>query len=139
VARALLKEYKGTVVAVTHDRISSTTRRSGFSSSIRAPAFPEGNYSSWLDQSSSGSRRKKVESKRQKTLARELEWIRMSPRARQSKGKARLNAYEQLLNEDSARRSNRSKSTFRRDLASVTSSWNRAGCERRAISSSWMI
>ena len=94
-----LKEYAGTVVAVTHDRyfldnvagwILELDRGSGHSW--------EGNYSSWLEQKQQRlAIEEKAETKRQRTLQRELEWIRMSPRARQAKGKARLNAYEELL------------------------------------------
>ena len=99
-----LKEYKGTVVAVTHDRYFLDNVAEWILELDRGSGIPwKGNYSSWLDQKQQRlSQEEKSESKRQKTLARELEWIRMSPRARQAKGKARLNAYEQLLNEDSA-------------------------------------
>ena len=82
---------------------SSTTSPAGFSSSIAAPGIPyEGNYTGWLEQKQAAPRaaRRRPRSKRQRTLQRELDWIRMSPRARQAKGKARLNAYEQLLAED---------------------------------------
>ena len=101
-----LKEYKGTVVAVTHDRYFLDNAAEWILELDRGSGIPwKGNYSSWLDQKQQRlAHEEKSESKRQKTLARELEWIRMSPRARQSKGKARLNAYEQLLNEDSAQK-----------------------------------
>jgi len=101
-----LKEYKGTVVAVTHDRYFLDNAAEWILELDRGTGIPwKGNYSSWLDQKQQRlAQEEKTESKRQKTLARELEWIRMSPRARQSKGKARLNAYEQLLNEDSAQK-----------------------------------
>jgi sulfate-transporting ATPase len=101
-----LKEYKGTVVAVTHDRYFLDNAAEWILELDRGSGIPwKGNYSSWLDQKRQRlAQEEKSESKRQKTLARELEWIRMSPRARQSKGKARLNAYEQLLNEDSAQK-----------------------------------
>jgi ATP-binding cassette ChvD family protein len=101
-----LKEYKGTVVAVTHDRYFLDNAAEWILELDRGSGIPwKGNYSSWLDQKQQRlAQEEKSESKRQKTLARELEWIRMSPRARQSKGKARLNAYEQLLNEDSAQK-----------------------------------
>ncbi len=101
-----LKEYKGTVVAVTHDRYFLDNAAEWILELDRGTGIPwKGNYSSWLDQKQQRlAQEEKSESKRQKTLARELEWIRMSPRARQSKGKARLNAYEQLLNEDSAQK-----------------------------------
>jgi sulfate-transporting ATPase len=101
-----LKEYKGTVVAVTHDRYFLDNVAEWILELDRGSGIPwKGNYSSWLEQKQQRlSQEEKSESKRQKTLQRELEWIRMSPRARQSKGKARLNAYEQLLNEDSAQK-----------------------------------
>jgi ATP-binding cassette ChvD family protein len=101
-----LKEYKGTVVAVTHDRYFLDNAAEWILELDRGSGIPwKGNYSSWLDQKQQRLvQEEKSESKRQKTLQRELEWIRMSPRARQSKGKARLNAYEQLLNEDTAQK-----------------------------------
>ena len=101
-----LKEYKGTVVAVTHDRYFLDNAAEWILELDRGSGIPwKGNYSSWLDQKQQRlTLEEKSETKRQKTLQRELEWIRMSPRARQSKGKARLNAYEQLLNEDSAQK-----------------------------------
>src|SRR5262245_29158145 len=97
-----LHEYKGTVVAVTHDRYFLDNVAGWILELDRTRAFPwEGNYSSWLDQKQQRlAVEEKQETKRQRTLQRELEWIRMSPRARQAKGKARLNAYEQLLAED---------------------------------------
>ena len=97
-----LAEYKGTVVAVTHDRYFLDNVANWILELDRARAFPwEGNYSSWLDQKQKRlAVEEKAETRRQRTLARELDWIRMSPRARQAKGKARLNAYEQLLNAD---------------------------------------
>src|SRR5213594_2743426 len=101
-----LKEYKGTVVAVTHDRYFLDNAAEWILELDRGSGIPwKGNYSSWLDQKQQRlALEEKAETKRQKTLARELEWIRMSPRARQSKGKARLNAYEQLLNADTAQK-----------------------------------
>jgi energy-dependent translational throttle protein EttA len=101
-----LKEYKGTVVAVTHDRYFLDNAAEWILELDRGSGIPwKGNYSSWLDQKQQRlGQEEKSETKRQKTLQRELEWIRMSPRARQSKGKARLNAYEQLLNEDTAQK-----------------------------------
>lgn len=97
-----LQEYKGTVVAITHDRYFLDNVAGWILELDRARAFPwEGNYSGWLDQKQKRlALEEKQESKRQRTLARELDWIRMSARARQAKGKARLNAYEQLLSED---------------------------------------
>ncbi len=101
-----LKEYKGTVVAVTHDRYFLDNAAEWILELDRGSGIPwKGNYSSWLEQKQDRLvQEEKTESKRQKTLQRELEWIRMSPRARQSKGKARLNAYEQMLNEDTAQK-----------------------------------
>jgi len=101
-----LKDYKGTVVAVTHDRYFLDNVAEWILELDRGSGIPwKGNYSSWLDQKQHRlAKEEKTESKRQKTLQRELEWIRMSSRARQSKGKARLNAYESLLNEDTAQK-----------------------------------
>ena len=97
-----LHEYQGTVVAITHDRYFLDNVAGWILELDRSRAFPwEGNYSGWLDQKQKRlALEEKQESKRQRTLARELDWIRMSARARQAKGKARLNAYEQLLSED---------------------------------------
>ena len=97
-----LHEYKGSVVAITHDRYFLDNVAGWILELDRTRAFPwEGNYSSWLEQKQQRLvQEEKSESRRQRTLQRELEWIRMSPRARQAKGKARLNAYEQLLAED---------------------------------------
>jgi sulfate-transporting ATPase len=101
-----LKDYHGTVVAVTHDRYFLDNVAGWILELDRGSGIPwEGNYSSWLEQK---QRRleveEKQETKRQRTLARELDWIRMSPRARQAKGKARLNAYEDLLKEETAQK-----------------------------------
>jgi ATP-binding cassette ChvD family protein len=101
-----LKDYKGTVVAVTHDRYFLDNAAEWILELDRGAGIPwKGNYSSWLDQKQQRlAQEEKSETKRQKTLQRELEWIRMAPRARQAKGKARLNAYEQMLNEDAAQK-----------------------------------
>jgi sulfate-transporting ATPase len=101
-----LKNYPGTVVAVTHDRYFLDNVAGWILELDRGSGIPwEGNYSSWLDQKQNRlAQEEKQETKRQRTLQRELEWIRMSPRARQAKGKARLNAYEELLREDSAQK-----------------------------------
>ena len=101
-----LKEYKGTVVAVTHDRYFLDNAAEWILELDRGSGIPwKGNYSSWLEQKQERLvLEEKTEGKRQKTLQRELEWIRMSPRARQAKGKARLIAYEDLLNEDAAQK-----------------------------------
>ncbi len=104
-----LKEYKGSVVAITHDRYFLDNVAGWILELDRGKAYPwEGNYSSWLDQKQQRlAVEEKQETKRQRTLQRELEWIRMSPRARQAKGKARLNAYEQLLAEDASEKIDR--------------------------------
>jgi ATP-binding cassette ChvD family protein len=101
-----LKDYPGTVVAVTHDRYFLDNVAGWILELDRGSGIPyEGNYTGWLEQKSSRlQQEEKTESKRQRSLQRELDWIRMSPRARQAKGKARLNAYEQLLAEDSAQK-----------------------------------
>jgi energy-dependent translational throttle protein EttA len=101
-----LKDYAGTVVAVTHDRYFLDNVAGWILELDRSTGYPyEGNYSGWLEQKRNRlQNEEKSESKRQRTLQRELEWIRMSPRARQAKGKARLNAYEQLLAEDTAQK-----------------------------------
>ena len=101
-----LHEYPGTVVAVTHDRYFLDNVAGWILELDRGSGIPwEGNYSSWLEQKQQRlAAEEKQESKRQRTLARELEWVRMSPRARQAKGKARLNAYETLLNADAAQK-----------------------------------
>jgi ATP-binding cassette ChvD family protein len=101
-----LKDYRGTVVAVTHDRYFLDNVAGWILELDRGKGIPwEGNYSSWLEQKQNRlAQEEKAETKRQQTLARELEWVRMSPRARQAKGKARLNHYEELLKEDQAKR-----------------------------------
>jgi sulfate-transporting ATPase len=101
-----LKDYPGTVVAVTHDRYFLDNVAGWILELDRGHGIPwEGNYSSWLEQKQNRlAQEEKSESKRQRTLERELEWIRMSPRARQAKGKARLNAYEDLLKEETAKK-----------------------------------
>ena len=104
-----LHEYQGSVVAITHDRYFLDNVADWILELDRTRAFPwEGNYSCWLDQKQQRlAQEEKSESRRQRTLARELDWIRMSPRARQAKGKARLNAYEQLLAEDTVEKLDR--------------------------------
>jgi ATP-binding cassette ChvD family protein len=101
-----LKDYPGTVVAVTHDRYFLDNVAGWILELDRGRGIPwEGNYSSWLEQKQGRlAQEEKAETRRQRTLERELEWIRMSPRARQAKGKARLNAYEELLREDTAQK-----------------------------------
>src|SRR5215217_2458379 len=97
-----LREYKGTVIAVTHDRYFLDNVAGWILELDRGYGIPwKGNYSSWLEQKQERVRlEEKSESKRQKTLERELEWIRMSPKARQSKGQSRVSAYEKLLNQE---------------------------------------
>ncbi|HEY4589213.1 MAG TPA: energy-dependent translational throttle protein EttA, partial [Thermoanaerobaculia bacterium] len=97
-----LAEYPGTVVAVTHDRYFLDNVAGWILELDRGQGIPwKGNYSSWLEQKQERlAQEEKAESSRQRTLQRELEWVRMSPRARQAKGKARLTAYEKLLAED---------------------------------------
>jgi sulfate-transporting ATPase len=101
-----LKDYAGTVVAVTHDRYFLDNVAGWILELDRGRGIPwEGNYTSWLQQKQQRlALEEKTESKRQRTLERELDWVRMSPRARQAKGKARLNAYEELLRQDSAQK-----------------------------------
>jgi ATP-binding cassette ChvD family protein len=100
-----LKEYAGTVVAVTHDRYFLDNVAGWILELDRGAGIPwEGNYSSWLGQKQARlSQEEKAESARQRALQRELEWVRMAPRARQAKGKARLAAYEKLLSEETER------------------------------------
>ncbi|MCL2098459.1 MAG: energy-dependent translational throttle protein EttA [Bacteroidales bacterium] len=104
-----LQQYKGTVIAVTHDRYFLDNVAGWILELDRGEGIPwKGNYSSWLDQKSKRlQQEEKQESKRRKTLERELEWVRMSPKARQAKSKARLGAYEKMLNEDSKQKEER--------------------------------
>ena len=97
-----LRQYKGTVIAVTHDRYFLDNVAGWILELDRGEGIPwQGNYSSWLEQKSNRlAMEEKQETKRMKTLERELEWVRMAPKARQAKSKARLNAYDRLLNED---------------------------------------
>ena len=97
-----LQQYKGTVIAVTHDRYFLDHVAGWILELDRGEGIPwKGNYSSWLDQKTARmAMEEKSESKRRKTLERELEWVRMAPKARHAKGKARLASYEKLLNED---------------------------------------
>lgn len=96
-----LQQYEGTVIAVTHDRYFLDHVAGWILELDRGEGIPwKGNYSSWLEQKAQRlAMEEKTESKRQKTLQRELEWVRMAPKARQAKGKARLNSYDRLLNE----------------------------------------
>lgn len=97
-----LQRYKGTVIAVTHDRYFLDNVAGWILELDRGEGIPwQGNYSSWLDQKSKRlAQEEKSESKRQKTLQRELEWVRMAPKARHSKSKARLSAYDKMMSED---------------------------------------
>ncbi len=101
-----LKSYPGTIIAVTHDRYFLDNVAGWILELDRGQGIPwQGNYTSWLEQKQERLRRQeKSESERQKTLERELEWIRMSPKARRAKGKARINAYEALLDRESEKR-----------------------------------
>ena len=101
-----LQQYKGTVIAITHDRYFLDHVAGWILELDRGEGSPwKGNYSSWLEQKTKRlEQEEKQASKRRKTLERELEWVRMAPKARQAKGKARLNAYDQLLNEDQKER-----------------------------------
>src|SRR5687767_5660133 len=98
-----LKNYKGTVLAVTHDRYFLDNVAGWILELDRGEGIPwKGNYTSWLEQKSNRlAQEEKTESKRQKTLQRELEWVRMAPKARQAKSKARLAGYDKMVNEDS--------------------------------------
>jgi sulfate-transporting ATPase len=101
-----LKDYKGTVIAVTHDRYFLDNVAGWILELDRGEGIPwKGNYSSWLEQKAKRlSQEEKTESKRQKTLERELEWVRMAPKARHAKSKARLSNYDKLASEDSKER-----------------------------------
>lgn len=101
-----LRQYKGTIIAVTHDRYFLDNVAGWILELDRGEGIPwKGNYSSWLDQKSKRlAQEEKTESKRQKTLERELEWVRMGPKGRQAKGKARLSAYEKLLSQETKER-----------------------------------
>ena len=120
-----LGEYAGTVVAITHDRYFLDNVARWILELDHGRGMPfEGNYSSWLEQKQERLRmEEKQESARARTLAHELEWVRMAPKARQAKGKARLSAYEQLLAESQAAdgAASSSRSPSRRASASATS------------------
>ncbi len=104
-----LQQYRGTVIAITHDRYFLDNVAGWILELDRGEGIPwQGNYTSWLEQKSKRlAQEEKQESKRRKTLERELEWVRMSPRARQAKGKARLNAYEKMMHEDAREKEER--------------------------------
>ncbi|OQC39908.1 MAG: putative ABC transporter ATP-binding protein YjjK [Bacteroidetes bacterium ADurb.Bin037] len=106
---AHLQQYKGTVIAVTHDRYFLDNVAGWILELDRGEGIPwKGNYSSWLEQKTIRlSMEEKQESKRRKTLERELEWVRMAPKARHAKSKARLSAYERMLNEDGRQKEER--------------------------------
>ena len=101
-----LTQYEGTVIAVTHDRYFLDDVAGWILELDRGEGIPwEGNYSSWLDQKTKRmAQEEKIASKRRKALERELEWVRMAPKARQAKGKARLNSYDKMLNEEQKER-----------------------------------
>ena len=138
-----LKEYKGCVVAVTHDRYFLDNVAGWILELDRGAGIPwEGNYSSWLDQKKNRlAQEEKEESARQRTLQRELEWVRMAPRARQAKGKARLTHYEELLAEEQAAgeaRGRRARSPSRPGRAWATWSSRPRSCARAtATTCSW--
>ncbi|MDE7152608.1 MAG: energy-dependent translational throttle protein EttA, partial [Candidatus Amulumruptor sp.] len=104
-----LQQYPGTVIAITHDRYFLDHVAGWILELDRGEGIPwKGNYSSWLDQKTKRmAQEEKQASKRRKTLERELEWVRMAPKARQAKGKARLSSYDRLLNEDQKEREER--------------------------------
>ena len=104
-----LNQYPGTVIAITHDRYFLDHVAGWILELDRGEGIPwKGNYSSWLDQKTKRmAQEEKQASKRRKTLERELEWVRMAPKARQAKGKARLNSYDRLLNEDQKQKEER--------------------------------
>lgn len=104
-----LQQYQGTVIAITHDRYFLDHVAGWILELDRGEGIPwKGNYSSWLDQKTKRmAQEEKQASKRRKTLERELEWVRMAPKARQAKGKARLSSYDRLLNEDPKEREER--------------------------------
>ncbi|MDE6311607.1 MAG: energy-dependent translational throttle protein EttA [Muribaculaceae bacterium] len=104
-----LRQYPGTVIAITHDRYFLDHVAGWILELDRGEGIPwKGNYSSWLEQKTKRmAQEEKQASKRRKTLERELEWVRMAPKARQAKGKARLNSYDKLLNEDQKQREER--------------------------------
>ena len=120
-----LNQYEGTVIAVTHDRYFLDDVAGWILELDRGEGIPwKGNYSSWLEQKTKRmEQEEKVASKRRKTLQRELEWVHMAPKARQAKGKARLNSYDKMLNEEqrSARRSSNSTSPMVHVLATKSS------------------
>ena len=136
-----LQEYSGTVVAITHDRYFLDNVAQWILELDRGRGIPfEGNYSSWLEQKLERmGREQKTDDARQRTLARELEWVRLSPRARQAKGKARLGAYEKLLaeaNADQGRTTASSRSPSRPVPASATRSSRSRTCPRRSATRS---
>ncbi len=106
-----LRQYKGTVIAVTHDRYFLDNVAGWILELDRGEGIPwKGNYSSWLEQKQNRlAQEEKTESRRQKTLQRELEWVRMAPKARQAKSKARIGAYEKLLSEENRQKEDKLK------------------------------
>ncbi len=104
-----LQQYKGTVIAITHDRYFLDNVAGWILELDRGEGIPwQGNYTSWLEQKTTRLKQEeKTESKRRKTLERELEWVRMAPKARHAKSKARLSAYDKLLNEDKKEKESR--------------------------------
>lgn len=132
-----LQQYPGTVIAVTHDRYFLDHVAGWILELDRGEGIPwKGNYSSWLDQKTKRmAQEEKQASKRRKTLERELEWVRMAPKARQAKGKARLSSYDRLLNEDQKQREEKLEIFIPNGPASATRSflpimWRRLSAKR---------
>jgi ATPase subunit of ABC transporter with duplicated ATPase domains len=127
-----LETFPGTVVAITHDRYFLDNVAKWILELDRGRGVPyEGNYSGWLEQKRDRlAKEEKAQSARQRTLERELEWVRMSPRARQSKSKARLQAYEQLASEAQQEKVAQNEIVIRRPPGSATRSSSRASCAR---------
>ena len=132
-----LADYKGTVVAVTHDRYFLDNVAGWILELDRGRGIPfQGNYSSWLEQKQARlASEEKQESARRRTLARELEWVQMSPRARHAKSKARLAAYERLLRGGGAREARPRRDPHPARPAARRSRARRAGSRRRATAS----
>ena len=127
-----LQEYHGTVVAVTHDRYFLDNVAGWILELDRGHGIPwEGNYSSWLEQKEQRlAQEEKVDEARRRTLARELEWVRMAPRARQAKGKARITAYDKLVAEAEVGRAAPGEAA---DLDPARSAARRSGARGRAL------
>ena len=136
-----LQNYAGTIIAVTHDRYFLDNVAGWILELDRGQGIPfKGNYTSWLEQKQERLRQQeKSESERQKTLQRELEWIRMSPKARQAKGKARITAYEALLDQESQKRREDLEIPFRRARAWAMSSSKRKRSAKPTATTCWSM